>query len=274
MPNNSTSSDNTKTPSLTEAEELKTEGNELFRASQWTEALVAYRNALAHLPQRKSEPRPSQSLGSDASSSSTTLPSDEKVPVADEAQVENGTSSKSENEEPKAVGSNEREEVDEYAKLRAVLYGNIGACHVQLGEHKEAVEACTQALLDDPHYVKALQRRAASNVKLNTWSSLTAAEAGPYLINFLSIWLHAYNPLDYNSLLKLLPTSSPQKQGIERTLRDLKPQVEAAQKREMAEMMDKLKGFGNSILGKFGLSTDNFKFEPNGQGGYSVNFQQ
>lgn len=25
-------------------------------------------------------------------------------------------------------------------------------------------------------------------------------------------------------------------------------------------------------LGKFGLSTDNFKFEPNGQGGYSMNF--
>lgn len=24
--------------------------------------------------------------------------------------------------------------------------------------------------------------------------------------------------------------------------------------------------------GNFGLSTDNFKFEPNGQGGYSMNF--
>jgi hypothetical protein len=27
-------------------------------------------------------------------------------------------------------------------------------------------------------------------------------------------------------------------------------------------------------IGNFGLSTNNFKFEPNGQGGYSVNFQQ
>lgn len=26
--------------------------------------------------------------------------------------------------------------------------------------------------------------------------------------------------------------------------------------------------------GRFGMSTDNFKFEPNGQGGYSVNFSQ
>ena len=56
--------------------------------------------------------------------------------------------------------------------------------------------------------------------------------------------------------------------------------------------MEKLKGLGNSILGNsilnlrtlsstyptstspgnFGLSTDNFKFVPNGEGGYSMNF--
>ena len=68
--------------------------------------------------------------------------------------------------------------------------------------------------------------------------------------------------------------------------------MRAAQEKETAEMMDKLKGLGNTILGtslpreinstiqdtviyflgKFGLSTDNFKFEPNGQGGYSMNF--
>ena len=55
-------------------------------------------------------------------------------------------------------------------------------------------------------------------------------------------------------------------------------------------MMAKLKDLGNTVLGmhlqkdrrftlndflrlgKFGLSTDNFKFEPNGQGGYGMNF--
>lgn len=81
-----------------------------------------------------------------------------------------------------------------------------------------------------------------------------------------------------------------QTKDIETKLRFLKPRVEAAQKQETTEMLDKLKGLGNSLLGmqpflklnhcsptcsgNFGLSTDNFKFEPNGQGGYSVNFSQ
>ena len=38
-------------------------------------------------------------------------------------------------------------------------------------------------------------------------------------------------------------------------------------------MVEKLKGLGNSILGKFGLSLDNFKLQPNTNGeGYSIQF--
>jgi len=35
-----------------------------------------------------------------------------------------------------------------------------------------------------------------------------------------------------------------------RSLRLLEPRIEEAQKREMGEMMDKLKGLGNGILGE------------------------
>jgi len=139
--------------------------------------------------------------------------------------------------------------------LRAVLNANIGACFVKLGDHKEAVKSCSEAILDDPTYIKARERRAASNDILNTWTSLTAVQE------------------DYNALLKLV-TSPPQQSDIRRKLQLLKPRLDAAQKQETDEMLNKLKGLGNSILGNFGLSTDNFKFQPNGAGGYSVNFSQ
>jgi len=102
--------------------------------------------------------------------------------------------------------------------------------------------------------VKALQRRVASNEILDTWSSLSSAQE------------------DYNTLLSLLPPGS-ETRDVQSKIQKLKPRLEAAQKRETTEMLGKLKTLGNSILGNFGLSTDNFQFEPNGQGGYSVNFR-
>ncbi|KAH7334554.1 hypothetical protein B0J17DRAFT_577302, partial [Rhizoctonia solani] len=138
------------------------------------------------------------------------------------------------------------------ASLRAQLNCNIGACCVKLGDHEGAVKACTEALIDDPTYIKALQRRAASNEVIGTWSALTSAES------------------DYTTLLDLLPPSS--KAPVRRTLAKLKPRAQEAKEKETAEMMGKLKDLGNSLLGEFGLSTDNFQFTPNGQGGYGINF--
>ena len=129
------------------------------------------------------------------------------------------------------------------------------------------------ALLDDPIYVKALQRRATSNEKIGTWSSLSSAQEGRSITIQIQIFqVESISMTDYQTLLDLLPSTSPQLPEVRRSLQSIKPRAEQAQKKEMGEMMDKLKGLGNSVLGNFGLSTDNFKFEPNGQGGYSMNF--
>ncbi|KAF8316763.1 hypothetical protein DL93DRAFT_708068 [Clavulina sp. PMI_390] len=140
--------------------------------------------------------------------------------------------------------------------LRSIFNSNIAACHAKLGDHKTAVQFCDDSLLDVPTYAKALHRRATSNEVLDTWSSLSSAQT------------------DYQTLVDTLPSSSPLRPSAQRALKSLPPRIQVAQKRETDEMVDKLKGVGNSILGHFGLSTDNFKFTPNGQGGYSMNFVQ
>jgi len=223
---------------------LKAEGNVHFRAQNWDEALVAYRTALGRLPKRKTSRKKSQEPVRDDDNDNDL--------VTDNSQASSDAESNAHDHEPEPPT-----QLDiECAKSRAILNANIAACYVKLGDHKLVVEACTEALLDDSKYIKALQRRASSNAKIGTWSSLSSAQE------------------DYTTLLTLLPPSSSQAKETERTLSSLKPAVESAQKRETAEMMDKLKGLGNSVLGNFGLSLDNFKLDPNGQGGYSVNFSR
>ncbi|KAF4572734.1 hypothetical protein EYR36_007244 [Pleurotus pulmonarius] len=242
---------------LNAAEQLKVKGNDHFRAAEWGAALSTYQEALDTLPKRKSQksdvsvPEPFEDLEEHPTAPSTSAPSP-----------------------PPSEDISPSEFDITCAKLRSVLNANIGACHVKLRSYKEAADACTQAILDDPDYVKALQRRAAANEQLNTWSSLSNAQEGELWILFVWCLLPTPVNLDYKKLLTLLPQGSSQGRDVERSLRAVGPRVEAAQKAETAEMLGKLKGLGNSFLGNFGLSTDNFKFEPNGQGGYSMQFSQ
>ncbi len=77
--------------------------------------------------------------------------------------------------------------------------------------------------------------------------------------------------IDVRSVLEIDPTI---RTAIEAERR-LGPIVTERQEKLKAEMMDKLKGFGNTILGKFGLSTDNFKMvQDPATGSYSINFAQ
>ncbi|KAJ3545064.1 hypothetical protein NMY22_g2572 [Coprinellus aureogranulatus] len=236
---------------LQDAREHKSAGNDHFRQSRWNQALASYQSALDLLPKRTETEAPSTRLLTEEEEAEFRRIAEDEVADSCDAETKPDEEDTADSAAPEEALSEDQKR--QIAELRSVLYANIGACHVQLGEHKEAVVACTQALKDDPTYIKALQRRAASNEILDTWSSLTAAQE------------------DYKALLALLQPAS-QKHDIESKLQKLKPRLEAAQKRETSEMLDKLKGLGNSLLGNFGLSTDNFKFEPNGQGGYSMNF--
>ncbi|KAI0036681.1 hypothetical protein K488DRAFT_40620, partial [Vararia minispora EC-137] len=241
---------------LRDAEERKQEGTEHFRASRWGESMAMYRSALSLLPKRRVE-ESKRGKGKGKARASSPDSGEDEDEAAEGAPEEDHRSHRSSSEEDD-LGTPVKEPISlleqDCAKMRAVLNANIGACYLKLGEHAEAVQACSDAIVDDPAYTKAILRRAQCNEKIGSWAALASAQD------------------DYNKLMELLPSASKETRDVERALRQLKPRLEAAQKREVDEMMGKLKGLGNTILGKFGLSTDNFKFEPNDQGGYSMNF--
>ena len=62
--------------------------------------------------------------------------------------------------------------------------------------------------------------------------------------------------------------------GYEAAIKRVNFKLMETQEKEKDEMISKLKDLGNSFLGKFGMSTDMFKFEQNEQGGYGMRFDQ
>ncbi|KAG8736055.1 hypothetical protein FRC10_009859, partial [Ceratobasidium sp. 414] len=186
------------------AEASKAEGNKLYVNDKWEEAKQSYSHGLTRVPKRK--PPPSSSVPSNPT------PKTKEGPAREEG------------EKVEAPPPTELEK--RAASLRAQLNCNIGACCVRINDHEGAVKA---SLLDDPKYVKALQRRASSNESIGSWSALSSAES------------------DYTTLLEILPPSS--QPPIRLALVRLKPRVEEAKERETGEMMGKLKDIGDSILG-------------------------
>ncbi|KAI7494334.1 hypothetical protein KC367_g8079 [Hortaea werneckii] len=108
--------------------------------------------------------------------------------------------------------------------------------------------------------IKLLTRRARARTSVGGWSSLQGAEED-------------YTLLLTPSMSQFL--SATDLRQIQDSARKLQPRLNEAKEKEMAEMMGKLKGLGNSMLKPFGLSTENFQFVKDERtGGYSMNFNQ
>lgn len=192
----------------------------------------------------------------------------------------------------------------------AVLRSNAAACYLKLEEWKEAIESATKGVdclerleplpevrkkgdaegqkegdgaieevdedlaerienlrksgrtLDEVRKLqtKLLLRRASARTSSGGWANLQGADE------------------DYRLLLSpsMSPSlSSTDKRNVTEKARQLAPKLNEAKEKEMAEMMQNLKGIGNSILKPFGLSTENFQFKKDEKtGGYSMNFEQ
>ncbi|XWS27255.1 hypothetical protein CRYUN_Cryun26dG0099100 [Craigia yunnanensis] len=135
-------------------------------------------------------------------------------------------------------------------EIRSICHSNRAVCFLKLGKYEETIKECTKALELNPSYIKALVRRGEAHEKLEHFEEAIA---------------------DMKKILELDPSNERARKAIRR----LEPL--AAEKREKMkeEMIGKLKELGNSVLGRFGMSVDNFKAvkDPN-TGSYSVSFQR
>lgn len=138
----------------------------------------------------------------------------------------------------------------EFSRERAVFLCNRAAAHLGLEAWSDAVRDCTDAVALDAAYAKAYMRRA------------TAHEA-------LQQYVAAHD--DFAKVCELEPQQQAASLGRARTA----PLAEQERERQKAEMLGKLKDLGNSLLGRFGLSLDNFVTQQDpATGSYSLNFKQ
>ncbi|KAI8334237.1 hypothetical protein BC941DRAFT_432447 [Chlamydoabsidia padenii] len=180
---------------------------------------------------------------------------------------------------------------------RAVYAANMAACYLKLGQPKQAKSWCDTALELDPEYVKAKLRRAQANERLGTSSSALSDALQDY-----QDLLDRHNGVTKKKKKKkkkdiykqqdkdqgddddddddddeqVLPRIVLDKATLgicQRAVRDLPPKIKVLMEKEKDEMIGKLKDLGNTVLGKFGLSTDNFQFQKDpSSGNYSMNF--
>ncbi|KAG6586033.1 Tetratricopeptide repeat protein 1, partial [Cucurbita argyrosperma subsp. sororia] len=135
-------------------------------------------------------------------------------------------------------------------ELRSICQANRGACFLKQEKYDDTVKACSKAIELNPAYVKALSRRAEAREKLEHFEEAI------------------------NDMKKILELDSSNDQA-KKAIRRLEPLAEQKREKMKEEMIGKLKEMGNSLLGRFGMSVDNFKAvkDPN-TGSYSISFQQ
>ncbi|HEY9814696.1 MAG TPA: hypothetical protein V6D20_02665, partial [Candidatus Obscuribacterales bacterium] len=124
------------------------------------------------------------------------------------------------------------------------------ACRLHLNSFDDAINDCDVAILLNPNYSKAYVRRSLAFEKTDCTDKALA---------------------DAKKALELDPKNTTVRKNVARLQKMEDERLEKLKE----ETMGKLKDLGNSLLGNFGLSLDNFQTvqDPN-TGSYSIQFNQ
>ena len=132
--------------------------------------------------------------------------------------------------------------------LKTKILSNLSICFKKLGDWTNTINYSSQALEVDPEFEKALVNRADAYYQSNNY------EKG----------------LEDYKLLKERKSqfANPGRLDI------CQQKVDEEFEKKKQQVFGQLKNLGNTILGKFGMSLDNFKLNPQQGGGYNISFQQ
>lgn len=135
-----------------------------------------------------------------------------------------------------------------YGEKLAIYHNNRAACSLHLKSYDDAAKDCDIDILLNPLYSKAYVRRSLAYEKLDKTELALA---------------------DGKKALELDPKNA----SLRKTVARLQKIEDERLEKLKEETIGKLKDLGNSILGNFGLSIDNFQTvqDPN-TGSYSIQF--
>ncbi|GAW83784.1 TPR domain containing protein [Plasmodium gonderi] len=136
--------------------------------------------------------------------------------------------------------------------IKSILYSNRAACNLCLKKWNEVVEDCNKSINCNENYVKSYIRRSNAYEQLEKYNNAS------------------------NDLNKAISMDSSLLANYEMKQKKLKILAEQQLNKEKEEMVGKLKDFGNLLLGKVGLSLDNFEVQknPNNDGSFNIQFKQ
>lgn len=259
---------------LEAAEQRKSEGNEYFKQGKYLEAYDLYTEAIDLSPCELRRDRILQQRDefdeAERERMLTRRRKEEEQRKSDKA--DSGTSNATTDPEPLkpfVLPSHQ------FGYELAIYYCNRAAAQLHMGHFDETIKDCDVAVLLNPKYTKAFVRRSTALEKLDrTEEALSDMK--------IALQLEPSNGTIHKSVSRL------QKLEEER-LEKLKAETMGTfgggsniiawlSKISFPPVLcqpDKLKDLGNSILGNFGLSLDNFKAvqDPN-TGSYNISFGQ
>eukprot|EP00550_Attheya_septentrionalis_P007823 CAMPEP_0198286654 /NCGR_PEP_ID=MMETSP1449-20131203/5678_1 /TAXON_ID=420275 /ORGANISM="Attheya septentrionalis, Strain CCMP2084" /LENGTH=301 /DNA_ID=CAMNT_0043984439 /DNA_START=159 /DNA_END=1064 /DNA_ORIENTATION=+ len=247
--------DTSSSSAIATSEAQKAQGNDAFKRGNYLEAYDMYTDAIESCPgisgsellterDAFNDKLREEAIASHRQHSSS--PQDESGSASASAPASASASTPAPQQPPPVF----QPPPHEFGKQLSVYHSNRAACLLYLGRYDEAISDCDIALLLNPAYVKALLRR------------MQAYENSDRTEDALQ---------DAKKALLLEPKNVGARKHVTRLQKIEDERLEKLKEETMA----KLKDLGNSILGNFGLSLDNFKTEkdPN-TGSHSISFSQ